>query len=43
MYGVPGFALFNMENVIIIYLPIVLNIVLSKSSFKITLRFLTFH
>ena len=43
MCGVPGFALFAMENVIIIYLPIVLNIVLSKSSFKITLRFLTFH
>ena len=43
MCGVPGFALFTMENVIIIYLPIVLNIVLSKSSFKITLRFLTFH
>ena len=43
MYGVSGFALSTMENVIIIYWPIVLNIVLSKSSFKIALRFLSFH
>ena len=31
-----------MENVIIMYLPIVLDTVLQESSFKITLRFLVF-
>ena len=32
-----------MENVIIMYLSIVLDILLDESSFKITLRFLTFY
>ena len=32
----------HMENVIIMYLSIVLDIVLGESSFKITLRFLVF-
>ena len=38
-----GGYLFTMENVIIMYLSIVLDIVLGESSFKITLRFLVFH
>ena len=38
-----GKGLFTMENVIIMYLSIVLNIVFEESSFEITLRFLTFH
>ena len=38
-----GRGLFTMENVIIMYLSIVLNIVFEESSFEITLRFLTFH
>ena len=40
MYGWYGQGLFTMENVIIMYLSIVLEIVLGKGSFKITLRFL---
>ena len=36
------YGLFTMENVIIMYLLIVLETVLGKSSFKITLRFLIF-
>ena len=32
-----------MENVIIMYLSITLDIVSGESSFKITLRFLVFH
>ena len=38
-----GKGLFTMENIIIMYLSIVLNIVFEESSFEITLRFLTFH
>ena len=38
-----GDYLFTMENVIIMYLSIVLDIVLGESSFKITLRFLVFY
>ena len=38
-----GRGLFIMENAIIMYLSIVLNIVFEESSFEITLRFLTFH
>ena len=36
-------GIITMENEIIMNLSIVLDIVLRKSSFKITLRFLTFH
>ena len=43
MYGWHGQGLFTMENEIIMNLSIVLDIVLGKRSFKITLRFLTFH
>ena len=43
MYGWHGQGLFTMENEIIMNLSIVLDIVLGKSSFKITLRFLNFH
>ena len=32
-----------MENVVIMYLPIVLDIMLGERSFKINLRFLTFY
>ena len=38
-----GDYLFTMENVIIMYLSIVLDIAVEESSFKITLRFLVFH
>ena len=34
---------FTMENVIIMYLSVVLDIVLGESSFKISLRFLVFY
>ena len=40
MYEWYGQGLFTMENVIIMYLSIVLEIVLGESSFKITLIFL---
>ena len=43
IYGWHGYLLFTMENEIIMNLSIVLGIVLEKSSFKITLIFLTFH
>ena len=38
-----GDYLFTMENVIIMYLSIVLDIVLGENSFKITVRFLVFY
>ena len=40
MYGWHG--LFTMENVIVMYLSIVLDIVLGETSYKITLRYLVF-
>ena len=43
MYGQHGYGLFTMGNVVIMYLPIVLDIVLGESSFKMTLRFLSFY
>ena len=39
MYGWHGYGLFTMENVIILYLSIALDIALGESSFKMTLRF----
>ena len=43
IYGWHGQGLFTMKSEIIMNLSIVLDIVLGKSSFKITLRFLNFH
>ena len=43
MNGMVGDYLFNMENVIIMYLSIVLDTVVGEGSLKITLRFLVFY
>ena len=43
MYGRYGQGLFTMENATVMYLSIISDIVLGESSFKITLRFLTFY
>ena len=43
MYGWYGKGLFTTENVIIMYLSIVIDIALGESSLKITLRFLVFY
>ena len=43
IYGWHGHWLFTMGNEIVMNLSIVLGIILGKSSFKITLIFLTFH
>ena len=43
MYGRLGQGLFTIDNVIITYFSIVLDIVLGEGSFKITSKFLAFH